>query len=83
MPFFIGDMDLLASDLRNWNVKGEIISVFHGDAAYLLLNDDSYNANRHSQTGIQLKPRKAHRRVDAARCANRAVRAPPRQPLDQ
>src|SRR5271163_799658 len=51
MPFFLGDMDLLASDLSNWNVKGEIIAVFHGDAAYLVLNDDSYDANRRVQTG--------------------------------
>ena len=51
MPFFLGDMDLLASDLSDWNVKGEIIAVFHGDAAYVVLNDDSYNANRHVQTG--------------------------------
>jgi intracellular sulfur oxidation DsrE/DsrF family protein len=51
VPFFIGDMDLLATDLKDWNVKGEIVAVFHGDAAYLVLNDDSYNANRHVQTG--------------------------------
>ena len=50
MPFFIGDMDLLLSDLSDWNVKGEVIAVFHGDAAYLVLNDDAYNANRHVQT---------------------------------
>jgi intracellular sulfur oxidation DsrE/DsrF family protein len=51
MPFFLGDMDLLATDLSNWNVKGEIIAVFHGDAAYLVLNDASYDANRRVQTG--------------------------------
>jgi intracellular sulfur oxidation DsrE/DsrF family protein len=51
MPFFLGDMDLLASDLARWNVKGEIIAVFHGDAAYLVLNDASYDANRHVKTG--------------------------------
>ena len=51
MPFFLGDMDLLVTDLKDWNVKGEIIAVFHGDAAYLVLNDASYNANRHVQTG--------------------------------
>jgi len=51
MPFFLGDMDLLVTDLKDWNVKGEIIAVFHGDAAYLVLNDTSYNANRHVQTG--------------------------------
>ena len=51
MPFFLGDMDLLASDLSDWSVKGQIIAVFHGDAAYVVLNDASYNANRHVQTG--------------------------------
>ena len=51
MPFFLGDMDLLVTDLKDWNVKGEIVAVFHGDAAYLVLNDASYNANRHVQTG--------------------------------
>ena len=51
MPFLLGDMDILVSDLSNWNIKGEIIAVFHGDAAYLLLNDDSYDANRRVQTG--------------------------------
>jgi intracellular sulfur oxidation DsrE/DsrF family protein len=51
MPFFLGDMDLLVTDLKDWNVKGEVIAVFHGDAAYLVLNDASYNANRHVQTG--------------------------------
>jgi intracellular sulfur oxidation DsrE/DsrF family protein len=49
MPFFLGDMDLLASDLKDWNVKGEIIAVFHGDAAYVVLNDESYDANRRIQ----------------------------------
>jgi intracellular sulfur oxidation DsrE/DsrF family protein len=51
MPFFLGDMDLLATDLYNWNVKGEIIAIVHGDAAYLVLNDASYDANRRVQTG--------------------------------
>jgi intracellular sulfur oxidation DsrE/DsrF family protein len=51
MPFFIGDMDLLATDLKDWNVKGRVVAVFHGDAAYLVLNDAAYDANRHIQTG--------------------------------
>ena len=55
MPFFIGDMDLLATDLKDWDVKGQIIAVFHGDAAYLVLNDEAYDANRHIQTGHPVK----------------------------
>jgi len=33
VPFFTRDMDLLVTDLKDWNVKGEVIAVFHGDAA--------------------------------------------------
>jgi intracellular sulfur oxidation DsrE/DsrF family protein len=51
MPFSIGDIDLLVTNLSDWNVKGDVIAVFHGDAAYLVLNDNAYNANRHVQTG--------------------------------
>jgi hypothetical protein len=51
VPFFTGDMDLLATDLKDWIVKVEVIAVFHGDAAYLVLNDDAYDTNRHVQTG--------------------------------
>jgi intracellular sulfur oxidation DsrE/DsrF family protein len=55
MPFFIGDMDLLATDLKDSNAIGQVIAVFHGDAAYLVLNDDAYDANRHIQTGHPVK----------------------------
>jgi intracellular sulfur oxidation DsrE/DsrF family protein len=55
MPFALGDIHLLASDFRDWNTKGQIIVVFHGDAAYLVLNDDSYNTNRRVTTGNPYK----------------------------
>jgi intracellular sulfur oxidation DsrE/DsrF family protein len=55
MPFALGDINFLASDFREWNTKGQIIVVFHGDAAYLILNDESYNANRHVNTGNPYK----------------------------
>ena len=51
MPFFIGDLNILAADLKEWNVKGQIVAVLHGDAAHLILNDDTYNTNRHVKTG--------------------------------
>ena len=50
-PFALGDIHLLAADFRAWNTKGTIVVVLHGDAAYLVLNDESYNAVRHVQTG--------------------------------
>ena len=55
MPFALGDLHLLASDYSDWNAKGQIIAVFHGDATYLVLNDDSYNADRHVATGNPYK----------------------------
>ncbi len=55
MPFALGDINLLATDLREWNAKGEVVVIFHGDAAFLVLNDDSYNLNRHVTTGNRYK----------------------------
>ena len=55
LPFALGDINLLATDLREWNAKGEVVVIFHGDAAYLVLNDDSYNLNRHVTTGNRYK----------------------------
>lgn len=53
--FALGDINLLADNLREWNVKGQIVMVFHGDAAYLILNDETYNSNRHVATGNPYK----------------------------
>ena len=53
--FALGDIDLLATDVRDWNATGQIVVVFHGDAAYLILNDETYNANRHVMTGNPYK----------------------------
>ena len=55
MPFALGDINLLATDFREWNTKGQIVVVFHGDAAYLILNDETYNSNRHVATGNPYK----------------------------
>ena len=50
MPFVLGDLHVLASDYSQDSTQGDIIAVFHGNAAYLVLNDESYNADRHVQT---------------------------------
>lgn len=54
-PFFLGDLKLLASDLHQWGANGEVVAIFHGDAAYLVLNDGAYDANRHVTTGNRFK----------------------------
>jgi intracellular sulfur oxidation DsrE/DsrF family protein len=51
MPFCIGDLNLLAGDYSNGNTKGQIVAVLHGNAAYVVLNDNAYNVNRHVETG--------------------------------
>jgi intracellular sulfur oxidation DsrE/DsrF family protein len=51
MPYLIGDINLLAKDYRDQNVKGQIVAVLHGDAAYFVLNNEAYDINRHVTTG--------------------------------
>jgi intracellular sulfur oxidation DsrE/DsrF family protein len=55
---FVGDMSigmnwmkLMSYRFRDWHTAGHIISVFHGDAAYLTLNDSAYNTYRKVTTG--------------------------------
>jgi hypothetical protein len=33
MPLALGDINLLASDMREWDAQGQIVVIFHGDAA--------------------------------------------------
>jgi intracellular sulfur oxidation DsrE/DsrF family protein len=55
MPFVLGDVNLLADNLHQWNADGNIIMIFHGDAAHLVLGDNSYDANRHVPIGNPYK----------------------------
>lgn len=54
-PFALGDIHLLSNNLREWNAEGQVIVIFHGDAAYLALNDETYNTTRHVATGNPFK----------------------------
>ncbi len=51
MPVGMNYMRLLAARFREMHTKGEIIAIFHGDAAYMTLNDRAYNAYRKVSTG--------------------------------
>jgi intracellular sulfur oxidation DsrE/DsrF family protein len=46
MPFLLGDLNLLVTDLKKSGATENIVAVFHGDAAYLVLNDNAYNLDR-------------------------------------
>lgn len=55
MPFGMKYMDLLSKKMKADKATGKIIGVFHGPAAFMTLNDQSYNANRHVTTGNPYK----------------------------
>lgn len=51
MPVGIKYMHLLANRFSEQGTRGQIIGVFHGEAAHLTLNDSAYNAYRSVNTG--------------------------------
>jgi intracellular sulfur oxidation DsrE/DsrF family protein len=55
MPVGIKYMNLLANRVKEMGIKGQIIGIFHGDAAYMTLNDKAYNACRNVSTGNPYK----------------------------
>lgn len=55
LPVGINYMHLLANRFKEQGTKGQIIGIFHGDAAYMTLNDKTYNAYRHVSTGNPYK----------------------------
>lgn len=55
VPVGISYMHLLTNRFREMNIKGQIVGVFHGDAAYMTLNDEAYNAYRKVITGNPYK----------------------------
>ena len=55
LPIGMKYMDLLAKRYLEWHTKGKIIGIFHGPAAYLVLNDKAYNLHRHVGTGNPYK----------------------------
>ena len=57
LPVGINYMHLLAGRFKEQGTNGRIIGIFHGDAAYMTLNDKTYNAYRHVSTGNPYKDR--------------------------
>ncbi|MFA5974012.1 MAG: DsrE family protein [Lentimicrobiaceae bacterium] len=55
LPVGINYMHLLANRFQEMKTKGQIIGVFQGDAAYMTLNDETYNIYRKVTTGNPYK----------------------------
>ena len=76
LPVGINYMYLLANRFKEMKTKGQIIGVFHGDAAYMTLNDEAYNAYRKVTTGNPYKELIAeliNQGVQIEECAVRAL----------
>ena len=55
MPVGIKYMRLLALRFKETETKGQIIGIFHGEAAYMTLSDKTYNTYRKVSTGNPYK----------------------------
>jgi len=55
MPVGLGHMNLMVERFKHVGTKFEMAAVFHGDAGYMLLNDEAYNAARKIKTGNPYK----------------------------
>ena len=55
LPIGINYMHLLANRFKEQGTKGQIIGIFHSDAAYMTLNDNTYNTYRNVSTGNPYK----------------------------
>jgi len=55
MPVGMKYMNLLSIRFKEMGTQGQIIGIFHGDAAYMTLNDRAYNAYRGVSTGNPYK----------------------------
>jgi intracellular sulfur oxidation DsrE/DsrF family protein len=55
LPASIFHLQLITTDVANWNAKAQVIAVFHTNAGHVTLNDDAYNAERMIATGNPYK----------------------------
>ena len=56
LPVGMNYMHLLSMRYHKDHITGKIIGVFHGAAAYMVLNDKAYDAARHVKTGNPYAP---------------------------
>lgn len=55
MPVGLKHMLLMTDRFKQVGTQWSMVAVFHGDGGYMLLNDETYNAVRHTQTGNPYK----------------------------
>jgi intracellular sulfur oxidation DsrE/DsrF family protein len=55
LPASIFHLQLITTDVANWNAKAQVIAVFHTNAGHVTLNDVAYNTERMIATGNPYK----------------------------
>jgi intracellular sulfur oxidation DsrE/DsrF family protein len=55
LPASIFHLQLITTDVANWNAKAQVIAVFHTNAGHVTLNDNAYNNERMIATGNPYK----------------------------
>lgn len=55
LPYDIAHLQILTNNFKEWDVKGQIIGLFHSEAGYVMLDDEAYNNFRHVKTGNPFK----------------------------
>lgn len=55
IPIGLKHMSMMLERFKLTGTESSLVAVFHGDAGYILLNDESYNAVRKTRTGNPYK----------------------------
>jgi hypothetical protein len=55
LPASIFHLQLVVSDIAEWNAKAQAVAVFHTNAGHVTLHDGAYNADRNVATGNPYK----------------------------
>lgn len=55
LPASIFHLQLIINDSADWNVKPQVVAVFHTNAGHVTLDDEAYNADRNIATGNPYK----------------------------
>ena len=54
-PVGLAHMTMMLDRFKQIGTEWKLVAVFHGDAGYMLLNDETYNALRKTRTGNPYK----------------------------
>ncbi|WP_353645083.1 DsrE family protein [Mesorhizobium sp. WSM2239] len=55
LPEALFHLQLITTDIANWNAASDVIVIFHTNAGHVTLNDAAYNASRNIATGNPYK----------------------------